>query len=112
MPQVGCSVRCPQRTFQRVRRYAPRTAHTTALVHRYVTDTLYCPMFLTHLECSACALEHPWSHLQNLCFPSHKPLFAIVDLAAASRPLKRETLPRREKTLWRYREVLPLPRNV
>jgi threonine synthase len=36
----------------------------------------------------------------------------MVDLAAASRTLKRETLPRREKTLWRYREVLPLPRNV
>ena len=35
----------------------------------------------------------------------NKPLFAIVDLAAASRTLTRETLLAREKSLWRYREV-------
>ena len=69
-------------------------------------------MFLTHLECSACGLQQQWSHLQNLCPSCHKPLFAIVDLGAASRTLKRETLPTREKSLWRYREVLPLPGNV
>jgi len=39
-------------------------------------------------------------------------LFAIVDLAAASRTLTRETLATREKSLWRYREVLPLPAGV
>jgi threonine synthase len=69
-------------------------------------------MFLTHLECSACGLQQQWSHLQNLCPSCHKPLFAIVDLGAAIRTLKRETLPTREKSLWRYREVLPLPGNV
>ena len=36
----------------------------------------------------------------------------MVDLAAASQTLKRETLPGREKSLWRYREVLPLPGDV
>jgi threonine synthase len=66
-------------------------------------------MFLKHLECSACGLQHEWSRLQNLCRSCHKPLLAIVDLAAASRTLTRETLGTREKTLWRYREVLPLP---
>jgi threonine synthase len=66
-------------------------------------------MFLTHLECSACGLRHDGSRLQNLCLSCGKPLFAIVDLAAASRTLKRETLATREKSLWRYREVLPLP---
>jgi len=69
-------------------------------------------MFLTHLECSACGLQHEWSRLQNLCFSCSKPLFAIVDLAAAIRTLKRETLGTREKSLWRYREVLPVPGNV
>jgi threonine synthase len=69
-------------------------------------------MFLMHLECTACGLQHPWSCLQNLCLSCGKPLFAIVDLAAASRTLKRETLGTREKSLWRYREVLPLPGNV
>ena len=69
-------------------------------------------MFLKRLECSACGLHHEWSQLQNLCLSCQKPLFAIVDLAAASRTLTRETLATREKSLWRYREVLPLPDNV
>jgi threonine synthase len=69
-------------------------------------------MFVTHLECTACGLKHDGSRLQNLCLSCGKPLFAIVDLAAASRTLRRETLPRREKSLWRYREVLPLPGDV
>src|SRR5439155_17891020 len=64
------------------------------------------------LECSACHLRHDWSRLQNLCTACHKPLFAIVDLAAAGRRLRRETLAPREKSLWRYREVLPLPVGV
>jgi threonine synthase len=69
-------------------------------------------MFLTHLECTACGLQHEWSRLQNLCLSCGKPLSAIVDLAAASRTLTRDTLATREKSLWRYREVLPLPGNL
>jgi threonine synthase len=69
-------------------------------------------MFLTHLECTACGLSHSWSRLQNLCLSCGKPLFAIVDLAAASGTLSRATLATREKSLWRYREVLPLPGDV
>src|SRR5216117_2046971 len=69
-------------------------------------------MFLKHLECSACGLHYEWSQLQNLCLSCHKPLFSIIDLAAAGRTLTRETLATREKSLWRYREVLPLPGDV
>jgi threonine synthase len=69
-------------------------------------------MFLTHLECSACGLQHQSSRLQNLCVSCGKPLFAVVDLDRARRTLARETLGTREKSLWRYREVLPLPGNV
>src|SRR5881227_415339 len=69
-------------------------------------------MFLKHLECSACGLHYEWSRLQNLCSSCHKPLLAIIDLAAASRTLTRKTLATREKSLWRYREVLPLPGDV
>ena len=69
-------------------------------------------MFLKRLECSACGLEHEWSRLQNLCRVCNKPLFAMVDLPAASRTLTREALVAREKSLWRYREVLPLPSDV
>jgi threonine synthase len=69
-------------------------------------------MFVTHLECTGCSLRHEWSRLQNLCTACHKPLFAIVDLAKAGRALTREALATREKSLWRYREVLPLPASV
>ena len=69
-------------------------------------------MFLSHLECTACGLRHEWPRLQNLCTSCHKSLFAIYDLDAASRALKREALAARAKSLWRYRELLPLPANV
>jgi threonine synthase len=69
-------------------------------------------MFVTHLECSACGVQHQSSRLQNLCLSCGKPLFAIFDLDRARRTLTRETLGTREKSLWRYREVLPLPDNV
>jgi threonine synthase len=70
------------------------------------------PMSLTHLECSACGLQHESSRLQNLCLSCHKPLFARVDFTKAARTLARENLATREKSLWRYREVLPLPPDV
>ncbi len=69
-------------------------------------------MFLTHLSCTACGLRHEWSKAQNLCIACQKPLFAAYDLAAAGRVLTREALANREKSLWRYREVLPLPLNI
>ena len=69
-------------------------------------------MFLTHLDCTSCGVRHDWTRLQNLCMACQKPLFAIIDLAAASRTLTRAVLATREKSLWRYREVLPLPANV
>jgi threonine synthase len=69
-------------------------------------------MFLTHLVCTSCGLRHESSRLQNLCTVCQKPLFAIVELAAAGRALTREKLATREKSLWRYRELLPLPADV
>jgi len=69
-------------------------------------------MFVTHLDCSACGKKHDRRRLQNLCAACGKPLFAIVDLAAAGRELTREKLSTRERSLWRYRELLPLPKDV
>ncbi|MDQ6623440.1 MAG: threonine synthase [Verrucomicrobiota bacterium] len=68
--------------------------------------------FLTHLECTACGLRHDWQTLQNLCTNCQKPLFPIYDLEAAGRTFTRDALATREKSLWRYREVLPLPLDV
>jgi threonine synthase len=75
-------------------------------------NALHCRVFLSHLECTSCGLRHEWKHLQNLCTACHKPLFAMVDLAAAGETLNPKTLTTREKSLWRYREVLPLPDGV
>jgi threonine synthase len=69
-------------------------------------------MFLRHLHCTACGLRHDWSLLQNLCTACQKPLFPIYDLKAAAIALRKETLAGRERSLWRYREVLPLPLDV
>ena len=71
-------------------------------------------MFLSHLECTSCGLRHEWSRLQNLCTSCHKPLFAIVDLVRLRRigTLTRDALATREKSLWRYRELLPLPADA
>src|SRR5436853_7268415 len=69
-------------------------------------------MFLSHLECSACGKQHDWRRLQNLCLACGKPLFALVDLKAAEKQLTRDKLANREKSLWRYRELLPLPKDA
>jgi len=69
-------------------------------------------MFLTKLHCTACGQIHNPSQLQNLCLACHKPLFADYDLAAVGRKLTREALATREKSLWRYCELLPLPLEI
>jgi threonine synthase len=70
-------------------------------------------MFLSQLTCTSCGLHHEWNFLQNLCTRCQKPLFPTYDLEAARRALTREALAiRPEKSLWRYRELLPLPAEV
>jgi len=70
-------------------------------------------MFLTHLTCTSCGLRHEWKHLQNLCSACQKPLAATYDLEKIRRVLTPELLTsRREKSLWRFRELLPLPANT
>src|SRR5438876_11709968 len=71
-------------------------------------------MFLTHLECTACGLRHNWSRLRKLCSACGKPRIAAYELAAVGKLdcFKQSTLREREKSLWRYRELLPLPADV
>jgi threonine synthase len=71
-------------------------------------------MFLSWLECSACGKRHDWKRLQNLCTVCGKPLFAIVDLEAVRKldGFKPSSLQRRERSLWRWRELLPLPKDA
>ncbi len=65
-------------------------------------------MHLTHLACTLCGREHDASVPQNVSACCAKPLFAHYDLAAAARTLTPASLRTREKSLWRYREVLPV----
>src|SRR2546430_4053158 len=71
-------------------------------------------MFLTHLECTACGLRHEWNRLQNLCTKCGKPLFATYDFAALCKLdwFNQSSLSEREKSLWRWRELLPLPEKI
>jgi len=71
-------------------------------------------VFLSHLECTACGKQHEWRRLQNLCSACSKPLFAIYDLVAARKVdwFNQSNLQRRDRSLWRWRELLPLPKDV
>jgi threonine synthase len=71
-------------------------------------------MFLTHLECSACGKQHEWRRLQNLCLACGKPLFAIYDLDAVRKLdwLNQSSFHERDKSLWRWRALLPLPKDA
>ncbi len=65
-------------------------------------------MHLIDLVCTACAKPHDAAVPQNVCTACGKPLFARYDLAAAGRTLTQAALAGRVKSLWRYREVLPV----
>ncbi|MBI3887393.1 MAG: threonine synthase [Opitutae bacterium] len=65
-------------------------------------------MHLTHLACTACGRSHDASVPQNVSTCCSKPLYAHYDLAAAARTLTKAALQTRGKSLWRYREVLPV----
>jgi threonine synthase len=71
-------------------------------------------MFLKHLECSACGKQHDWRRLQNLCVACGKPLLAIYDLDALRKldRVERSSFAAREKSLWKWRELLPLPKDA
>jgi threonine synthase len=63
---------------------------------------------LTHLTCTLCGKLHDSTIAQNVSSCCSKPLFAQYDLAAAARTLTKASLLARPKSLWRYREVLPV----
>ena len=69
-------------------------------------------MYLTHLACTACGQSHDASIPQNISTCCSKPLYPQYDLAAAARTLTKAALQTRGKSLWRYREVLPVKRDA
>jgi len=65
-------------------------------------------MFVTHLECSLTGERYPADELQGLS-RAGKPLLVRYDLAAAEMALSREEIAGREPTMWKWRELLPVP---
>lgn len=63
---------------------------------------------LTHLECSMCGKIYDPGRLLNLCHACGKPLLARYDLGKAALSMTKESLRKREASLWRYEEVLPV----
>ena len=66
--------------------------------------------FATHLECSRCQNQYPVLHLINLCRCGF-PLLVRYDLKNLRRQLHPDHITRRQATLWRYREILPVDRT-
>jgi threonine synthase len=67
---------------------------------------------VTHLQCSSCKKEFPPHKVYNLCPECKLPLLVRYDLASAQREITKEKLPARSKTMWRYREVMPVIQDV
>jgi len=64
--------------------------------------------FVTQLTCWACGTAYPADKWRNLC-DCGKPLRVDYDLAGAGRAMTRAALAGRTHSIWRWREVLPLP---
>ena len=64
-------------------------------------------MTFTHLACTKCDATYEKGKVFNLCVCG-APLFARYDLKAAATDMRPGHLELREKTLWRYKEVLPV----
>lgn len=63
--------------------------------------------FVKGLKCRECGREYPKQLLAG-CEECFAPLEVDYDYAAIARRLTRESIASREKTLWRFRELLPL----
>jgi threonine synthase len=68
-------------------------------------------MFVTHLECSLTGDRYDAGRLQGLS-TAGKPLLVRYDLAAAEARLSPEAIAARQPTMWKWRELLPLPDGV
>jgi len=68
-------------------------------------------MFVTHLECSLTGELHEAGQVHGLS-RAGKPLLVRYDLGKARETLTRDDLAARERNMWKWRELLPLPDDV
>lgn len=62
---------------------------------------------ISHFECSRCSEKVGAEGPQNLCPKCAGPLYVRYDLSSVAKTATRESLVTREKSMWRYRDVLP-----
>jgi threonine synthase len=65
--------------------------------------------YVTHLSCSKTGERYPAGQLHNLS-AAGAPLLVHYDLDAIRQHVPRHVVEQRPQDLWRYRELLPLPR--
>ena len=68
-------------------------------------------MFVAHLECSLTGERYDAGKLQGLS-EAGKPLLVRYDLDAVAKAVSREDISAREPTMWKWRELLPLPEGA
>jgi threonine synthase len=66
---------------------------------------------VTHLECSLTGERYPAGQVHNLS-SAGKPLLVRYDFDEARKTLTREDLAQRDRNMWKWRELLPLPAGV
>lgn len=67
--------------------------------------------FVSHLSCPRCGDRHDAGKLHNVC-TCGSPLLVEYDLDPVRGALVKDGLARREPTMWRYRELLPVPEGA
>jgi threonine synthase len=68
------------------------------------------PGFVTHLECSMTAERYDAGRLHGLS-AAGRPLLVRYDLDAAADAVSRDEVERRDRDMWRWRELLPVQRT-
>jgi threonine synthase len=68
-------------------------------------------LFVTHLECSLTGERYDAGQVHGLS-QAGKPLLVRYDLERARETLTRDAVAAREPTMWKWRELLPLPEGV
>ena len=63
---------------------------------------------IINLECSRCKKEHDHKELNTVCKKCEGTLFARYDIEYAKNNLEKKDLLKRDKNMWRYKELLPV----
>jgi threonine synthase len=64
--------------------------------------------FILELTCSRCGTKYDPNQIQTVCTSCQGTLFADYDLEGVKSHVSKESLRKREATMWRYRELLPV----